>query len=29
MEWAGGRWLPDRRSVVAASALESLVEHGQ
>ena len=28
MEWAGGRWRPDRRSVVAASALESLVEHG-
>ena len=28
MEWAGGQWRPDRRSVVAASALESLVEHG-
>ena len=27
VEWAGGRWRPDRRSVVAASALESLVEH--
>ena len=31
VEWDGGRWLPNRRSVVAAksaSALESLVEHG-
>ena len=31
VEWAGGRWRLDRRSVVAArsaSALESLVEHG-
>ena len=27
VEWAGGRWQPDRRSVVAASVLESLVEH--
>ena len=27
VEWAGGQWRPDRRSVVAASALESLVEH--
>ena len=27
VEWASGRWWPDRRSVVAASALESLVEH--
>ena len=29
VEWAGGRWLLDRRLVVVASALESLVEHGQ
>ena len=28
MEWAGGQWRPDRQSVVAANALESLVEHG-
>ena len=31
VEWAGGWWQPDRRSVVAArsaNALESLVEHG-
>ena len=31
VEWAGGRWWPYRRSVVAArsfSALEILVEHG-
>ena len=28
VEWAGGRWRPDWQSVVAASALESLVEHG-
>ena len=27
VEWAGGRWQPDWRSVVAASVLESLVEH--
>ena len=27
VECAGGRWQPDRQSVVAASALESLVEH--
>ena len=27
VEWAGGRWRPDRRSVVATNALESLVEH--
>ena len=27
VEWAGGRWWPDQRSVVAASVLESLVEH--
>ena len=27
MEWAGGQWWPDQRSVVAASVLESLVEH--
>ena len=27
VEWAGGRWRPNRQSVVAASALESLVEH--
>ena len=27
VEWAGGRWLLDRRLVVVASALESLVEH--
>nr|POE45269.1 hypothetical protein CFP56_43031 [Quercus suber] len=30
VEWAGGRWQPDWRSMVAArsvSALESLVEH--
>ena len=27
VEWAGGRWRPDRRSVVATSVLESLVEH--
>ena len=28
VEWAGGRWRLVRRSMVAASALESLVEHG-
>ena len=28
VEWAGGWWRPDRRLMVAASALESLVEHG-
>ena len=28
VEWAGGRWRPDWQSMVAASALESLVEHG-
>ena len=31
VEWAGGWWQPNRRSVVAAksaSALESLVDHG-
>ena len=27
VEWAGGRWRLDQRSMVAASALESLVEH--
>ena len=27
VECASGRWRPDRRSMVAASALESLVEH--
>ena len=27
MEWVGGWWWLDRRLVVAASALESLVEH--
>ena len=27
MECASGRWQPNRQSVVAASALESLVEH--
>ena len=27
VEWPGGRWRPERRSMVAASALESLVEH--
>ena len=27
MEWAGGRWRLDQRSMVAANALESLVEH--
>ena len=30
VEWDGGRWLPNRRSMVvakSASALESLVEH--
>ena len=27
VEWASGRWRPDWRSVVAASALENLVEH--
>ena len=27
VEWAGGRWRLDQRSVVAASALECLVEH--
>ena len=28
VEWVGGRWQPDRWLAVAASALESLVEHG-
>ena len=28
VQWSSGRWWPDRRSVVAASALETLVEHG-
>ena len=31
VEWVGGWWRPDRRSMVVArlaSALESLVEHG-
>ena len=27
VEWASGQWRPDRRSVVAANALENLVEH--
>ena len=28
VEWVGDRWRPDQQSMVAASALESLVEHG-